>query len=130
MNLVYVVIGLALAQFLFFGISVGRARGLFNVPAPATTGNEMFERYFRVQMNTLELLVVLIPSLPMFAYYISERWAAALGVVYLVGRFVYFVTYIKDPKKREIGFTLSILPAMILLLGGIGGAVMAIVRGG
>lgn len=130
MNLVYVVIGLALAQFLFFGVSVGRARGRFNVPAPATTGNEMFERYFRVQMNTLELLVVLIPSLPMFAYYISERWAAALGVVYLIGRFVYFVTYVKDPKKREMGFTLSFLPAMILLVGGIGGAILAIVRGG
>jgi uncharacterized membrane protein YecN with MAPEG domain len=129
MNLVYIVVGLALAQFLFFGISVGRARGLFNVPAPATTGNEMFERYFRVQMNTLELLVVLIPALPMFAYYISEKWAAALGAVYLVGRVVYFVSYVKDPKKRELGFTLSILPAMILLIGGVGGAIMALFRG-
>ena len=61
MNWVHLVIGLVLLQFFFFCMAVGRARGTYNVAAPATTGNEVFERYFRVQMNTLELLVVLIP---------------------------------------------------------------------
>ena len=51
---------LALLQFVVFGILVGRARGLYNVQAPAVTGNEVFERYFRVQMNTLEQLLSLI----------------------------------------------------------------------
>lgn len=128
MSLVYIVMGLALLQYMYFGIAVGGARGRYGIKAPATAGNEMFERYFRVQMNTLELIVVLIPALPLFAYYISPRWAAGLGGVYLVGRFLYFFGYIKDPAKRSTGFGLSILPIAILLLGGIGGAIAALLR--
>ena len=64
---VEIVLALALLQFIFFGMAVGRARGLYKCPAPATTGNEMFERYFRVQMNTLEQLVVFVPAIVLFA---------------------------------------------------------------
>lgn len=129
MHLVYIVMGLALLQFLGFGIAVGSARGRYGVKAPATTGNEVFERYFRVQMNTLELLVVLVPSLGLFAHYVSPTWAAGLGAVYLVGRLVYFATYIKDPAKRGPGFGLSMVPVALLLIGGLVGAVVALVRG-
>ena len=129
MSLVYIVMGLAMLQYLYFGIAVGGARGRYGIKAPATTGNEVFERYFRVQMNTLELLVVLIPALPLFAWYLSPRWAAALGGVYLIGRFLYFFTYVKDPAKRSAGFGLSILPILVLLLGGIGGAIAVLIRG-
>lgn len=128
MSLVYVVMGLAMLQYLYFGLAVGGARGRYGVKAPATSGNEVFERYFRVQMNTLELIVVLIPALPLFAWYISARWAAVLGGIYLVGRFLYFYTYIKDPAKRSAGFGLSFLPIVVLLLGGIGGAVAALLK--
>ena len=129
MSLVYIVMGLAMLQYLYFGIAVGGARGRYGVKAPATAGHEVFERYFRVQMNTLELLVVLIPSLPLFAWYVSPRWAAGLGAVYLVGRFLYFFAYVKDPAKRSAGFGLSFMPIAILLLGGIGGAIAALVKG-
>jgi glutathione S-transferase len=128
MSLVYIVMGLALLQYLYFGVAVGGARGRYGVKAPATTGNDMFERYFRVQMNTLELLVALVPALALFAYYLSPRWAAGLGGVYLVGRFLYFYEYIKDPAKRSPGFGLSFLPIVVLLLGGIGGAVAALLK--
>jgi len=63
MPLVQLVIGLAMVQFFFFLFAVGKARGTYKVPAPATTGNEVFERYFRVQMNTLELLVMFVPAM-------------------------------------------------------------------
>ena len=129
MNLVHVVIGLALVQFLYFGIAVGSARGRYGVKAPATSGNEVFERYFRVQMNTLELLVILLPALLLFAHYVSPIWAAGLGAVYLVGRILYFLAYVKDPAKRTLGFTLSMLPTLALLVGGLGGAILAVVRG-
>ncbi len=129
MNLVYIVMGLALLQYLYFGFAVGGARGRYGVSAPATTGHEMFDRYFRVHMNTLELLVVLVPALPLFAYYISSRWAAALGAIYIVGRFLYFFSYVKDPKKRGPGYGLSFLPVAILLLGGLGAAIVAQFRG-
>jgi len=129
MNLVHVVIGLVLVQFLYFGIAVGSARGKFGVKAPATGGNEVFERYFRVQMNTLELLVILVPSLLLFAHYVNPVWAAGLGAVYLIGRIIYFVTYVKDPATRSLGFALSMLPTLALLVGGLGGAILAVVRG-
>src|ERR1700679_3233987 len=100
MPLVQIVVGLALAQFLFFCFAVGKARGTYKVAAPATTGNEVFERYFRVQMNTLELLVMFVPGIWMFGFYVSANVAAGLGAIYLIGRGIYFFSYIKDPKKR------------------------------
>jgi glutathione S-transferase len=108
---------LALLQFLYFGIQVGRARGRYGVAAPATTGNEHFERHFRVQMNTLELLVMFLPALWLFGSYVSPIWGAALGAVFIVGRGIYAQTYVSDPKKRSLGFALSMLPTLALLLG-------------
>jgi len=125
MPYVHIVIVLALAQFFYFSMQVGKARGRYKIPAPATTGNEMFERYFRVHMNTLELLVMFIPSVLLFGLYLNPLIAAGLGVIYLVGRFLYLFAYVKDPKKREVGFALSMLPIMILLVGGLVGAARA-----
>jgi uncharacterized MAPEG superfamily protein len=125
MPLVHIVLGLALAQFLFFGFAVGKARGTYKVSAPATTGNEMFERYYRVQMNTLELLIILVPSIVIFAQYAGAYVAAALGVIYLIGRMIYFVSYVKDPKSRSLGYGLSALPVMVLLGGTIIGGIRA-----
>jgi glutathione S-transferase len=127
MPLVHLVVGLALVQFLFFCFAVGKARGTYKVAAPATTGNEMFERYFRVQMNTLELLVIFVPSVLIFGQYFSAYVAVALGVIYLVGRLIYFTSYVKDPKSRSTGYGLSALPVMILLAGSIFGAIRAAV---
>jgi glutathione S-transferase len=125
MPYVHIVIGLALVEFMYFGFAVAQARGRYKVPAPATTGNEMFERYFRVQMNTLEQLVVFIPSILIFGQYLSPYLAAALGAVFVVGRLVYLAGYVKDPKKREAGFILSAVPTTILLVGAIFGAARA-----
>jgi glutathione S-transferase len=127
MPLVHIVVGLALVQFLFFCFAVGRARGTYKVAAPATTGNEMFERYFRVQMNTLELLVIFVPSILIFGQYFGAYVAVALGAIYLVGRLIYFTSYVKDPKSRSMGYGLSALPVMILLAGSIFGAIRAAV---
>jgi glutathione S-transferase len=125
MPLIHLVIGFALVQFLYFLMAVGKARATYKVPAPATTGNEVFERYFRVQMNTLELLVIFVPSILLFGQYISPFIAAALGVVYIIGRFVYFSSYVKEPKRRGLGYGLSALPIMVLLAGAIIGSVRA-----
>src|SRR3984893_14680689 len=127
MPLIHIVVGLALAQFVFFCFAVGKARGTYKVPAPATTGNEMFERYFRVQMNTLELLVVFVPSILLSGQYFGSYLATALGLVYLVGRLIYFTSYVKDPKSRSIGYGLSALPVLVLLVGAIFGAIRAAV---
>lgn len=128
MAYVDIVTALAILQFIVFGFRVGSAREKYGVKAPAITGHPTFERLFRVQMNTLEQLAALIPGLYLFSHYFSPAWAAGLGVVYLVGREVYAATYVKDPAKRSAGFALTFLPIVVLLVGGIVGAILHLVR--
>ena len=127
MEYVAIVTAVALLQYVYFAVAVGGARGKHGVKAPAVSGHEVFERYFRVQQNTLELLVVLVPSLWLFATYVSPLWGAVLGAVYVVGRFVYFASYVRDPAKRGLGFALSMLPVLALAVGALVGAVARLV---
>ena len=129
MAYVDIVTVLAVLQFIVFGFQVGRARGKYGVKAPATTGNEIFERFFRIQQNTLEQLVGFIPGIYLFSRYFSPLWAAALGAIYLVGRQIYAATYALDPGKRSLGYGLSFLPVAVLLIGGLIGAVWHLVHG-
>lgn len=122
MQPVALVILLALAEFVALGILVGRARGKYGVKAPATTGHEVFERWFRVHYNTMELLVVFVPSIWLFGLYVSPKIGAALGAVYLVGRVMYVRSYVRDPAARGGGFGLSMLPTLVLLVGAAIGA--------
>jgi len=122
MELVAVVTVLALLEYIVFAMLVGRARGKYGVKAPAVTGHEIFERYFRVQQNTLELLVPLVPAMWLFGTYVSPTWAAGLGMVYVAGRIFYLRGYVADPAKREAGFGLSVLPLFVLLFGALWGA--------
>jgi uncharacterized membrane protein YecN with MAPEG domain len=126
MAYVDIVTALAVLQFIIFGFKVGGARGKYGIKAPAITGNEIFERHFRVQQNTLEQLIAFLPGIYLFAHYWSPRVAAALGVVYLVGRELYSFTYVKDPANRSVGFGVTFLPMVILVVGGLIGAVRAL----
>ena len=125
MNYVDLVAILAVGQLLFFAVLVGRARGLYGVKAPAVTGHEMFERAYRVQMNTLELMVAFLPALYIAAKYWPQAWVAGAGAVYLVGRFIYWRSYTSAPGSRGVGFGLSMLPVLALLLAALAGCVMA-----
>jgi glutathione S-transferase len=126
MALVNILIGLAVIQYVAFASLVGRARGKYGVKAPATTGHEVFERYYRVQMNTLELLAVLLPGAWLAVQYRAPGFVAAMLAIYLVGRMLYLVSYVANPAKRGLGFMLSMLPALILVLAGILGALWEI----
>jgi len=122
MEFVAFVIALALFEFAVFGMLVGRARGRYKVAAPAIGGHPVFERYFRAHQNTMEQLVAFVPAMWLFGTYVNPTWAGWLGVVFVVGRVVYLVGYVTDPAKREIGFAMSALPVVILLLGALWGA--------
>ncbi len=126
MALVAVVIALALLEFLVFGLLVARARVRCGVQPPATTGHPVFERYFRVQQNTMEQLVVFIPAVWLFGQYVSPLWGAGLGVIFIIGRMLYLTGYVQDPGKRHAGFGLSYLPNVILVLGALAGAVLSL----
>jgi uncharacterized membrane protein YecN with MAPEG domain len=130
MSLVAIVVILALVEFMVFGSLVGRARGKYKVSAPATTGHEVFERHFRVHQNTLEQLVIFIPSIWLFGMYVSTVWGAALGAVFILGRAVYAAGYVNNPSKREVGFFISTIPVLALFIGALIGAILSLIRTG
>ena len=124
MAYVDIVTALAIFQFIVFGFRTGRARETYGVKAPAITGNEIFERHFRVQQNTHGTAPGLPAGIFLFSRYWNPVWAAALGAVYLIGREIYAAAYVKNPASRSVGFALSALPAMVLIAGGLIGAVL------
>ena len=124
MDLVLLVVGIALIEFFVFGILAGKARGTYGVEAPAVTGHPGFERRFRVQQNTLEQLVLFIPSILIFQMYWSSNVAALMGVVFILGRVIYYRGYVADPGKRTLGFAIGSIALFVLLIGAVSGALM------
>ena len=124
MHYVDIVAMLAVLQYLVFSALVGKARGTYGIKAPAITGSEGFERIYRVHMNTLELLVALLPALYVAARYWPAQYVAALGVVYLIGRIIYWRAYVSAPLSRGLGFVLSIFPIFTLVLASLVPAVL------
>ena len=128
MSLVAVVVALALIEFFVFGLLVGRARQTYGVPAPAIAGHPVFDRYMRAHQNTMEQLVVFVPAMWLFATYVSANIGALLGLVFVIGRVLYMRGYVQDPSKRSVGFAVSAIPLLILLLGSVVGASLAWLR--
>lgn len=116
MEYVVAVVMLALLQYTWFAIEVGRARGRFEVPAPATAGNEHFERFFRAHQNTTEQLVVFLPAIFACAYLVNATLAAAMGLLFVVGRLMYFRGYTDPEKSRSPGFGLGLIANTVLIL--------------
>lgn len=108
------------------GFAVGKGRHRYGVQAPATTGHPVFERLYRVQMNTLEWAVMTLPCLWICAAYVSDAIAAALGGVWLVGRVWYALGYARDPARRAGGFVVGALAFGALGLAAGGGVLRAL----
>src|SRR5262245_66090111 len=105
---------LAVALYFFFATRVAVARGTFNVKHPTTTGNLDFERIFRAHVNTLEWMPTFLVPLWLCAVYLSDIGAAVLGLVWIVGRSVYFLCYKRAVDERRAGFLIQ--GAVCLLL--------------
>jgi glutathione S-transferase len=133
MSLVILIIVLAVIEYLVFSFQVGMARGKYGVKAPAITGNPVFERYFRVQQNTLEQLVAFVPAILAFSWSAENiGWpgyyiAAGLGTVWLIGRFIYALSYVKDPASRGLGFGMTFGPTFFMLAGSLVCILMSLV---
>jgi glutathione S-transferase len=123
MEYVALVTLLLVLQYLTFMMLCGAARAKGNVQAPAVTGDETFERAYRVQMNTAEQLFVALPALWLSATYFMPMLAAGLGLVFFLGRMMYRIGYMKDPAKRGPGMMLG----MLANLGLIGTALWGII---
>ncbi|QIB66085.1 MAPEG family protein [Kineobactrum salinum] len=124
MALVALVTVLLLAQYFAFLSLCGAQRARAGVMAPAVTGNEGFERAYRVQMNTLEQLVITLPALWLSAIYFDPPWVAAgLGLLFLMGRQLYRHSYVRDPARRGPGMIIGALANAGLLLTALWGIV-------
>jgi len=123
MELIAIVTGLAVLQAFYFAFQVGQARVKHGVNAPAISGSADFDRAFRIHANTIEQLVIFLPGLWMFGYYVNEQIGAGIGLLFIVGRFVYRSAYLGDPKSRSAGFGIGAFSMVVLVGGGmIGGA--------
>lgn len=115
----------AIALIVYFAliINVGKARAKYNVPVPQISGNPDFERVFRVQQNTVEQLVLFVPSLWLFSLFVSPIWGAVIGAVWVIGRIIYAWGYYQAAEKRIVGFAINSLSTMILILGSLVGII-------
>src|SRR5947208_14999619 len=120
---------LAILFYFFTSIAVSKARVKFGVKVPATSGNPDFERVLRVQMNTLEWMPIFLPSLWLFAIYMSDAVAAVLGLVWIAGRILYMIGYSQAAAKRGRGFGIQASTAIVLWLGALGAIVWRLAHG-
>ena len=67
-------------------------------------------------MNSVEQLVVFFPLLAACAMTGAATIAAGLGAAYLVGRILYAIGYVKDPKSRGAGMMIGFLAQIGLLV--------------
>jgi len=116
MELVAAVISIALLVYMYITFQVGSARTKYGIEAPAISGHPVFERTYRVQLNTIEQLVVFLPALWICAYLGATTVAAVAGVVFLVARPIYAASYVSSPEKRTIGFVLGYLANIVLIV--------------
>jgi glutathione S-transferase len=119
---------LAILSYLFTIMQVSKARVAFGIKVPAISGNPDFERVFRVQMNTLEWMPIFLPSLWLFAIYISDPIAAGLGLVWIAGRILYMTGYSQAASKRGRGFAIQAGAAILLWLGALGAIVWRLIH--
>jgi glutathione S-transferase len=120
---------LAVLFYFFTCARVARARATYGVKLPAISGHPDFERVFRVQMNTLEWLPIFLPSLWLFAIYVGDQAAAALGLLWIAGRIFYMIGYIKATERRSPGFFIQAMACAVLLIGALGTIVWRLMHG-
>lgn len=127
MNQIYTAFVTLLVLLLYFVLvgNAGRARAKYGVAAPAVTGNENFERAYRVQMNTLEQLVFFLPAMWLYAIFLADKGAAVSGLLWLAARIFYAVSYTRDPKTRGLGAILTVVVQFGTFLGALYGVVRA-----
>jgi glutathione S-transferase len=122
---------IAVLLFTYMGIAVGQMRGKHQISAPAMVGHPELERAIRVHYNTLESLPSLFIALWIATLFFHPgsmpvlAWLAPLlGVVWIVGRVIYMRGYMQAPEKRSLGFGISSLAVLVMILLGFIGIIV------
>ncbi len=66
------------------------------------------------------MMPIFLPSLWLFAIYVSDPVAAAIGLVWIVGRILYWNGYSQAAEKRNMGFAVQFMAAAALWAGALG----------
>jgi glutathione S-transferase len=119
---------LALVLLQVLTLVVAQARVRYGIKAPSVTGHERFERAYRVHMNTVEQMAFFLPAMWLCAGLLSDGAAAAGGLIWVIGRALYAMSYLNDPAKRGPGALIAAFAQIALWLGAAGGLVRAAVR--
>jgi glutathione S-transferase len=114
---VAIVTMLAIFAYFWMGAEVSRTRTRVGILPPAMTGDPRLERTIRAHANMLEWMPIFLPSLWLFAIYWRPNAAAILGLVWVVGRILYFLGYVDDSAKRLPGFFIQAAAAAVLAVG-------------
>lgn len=118
----------ALILYFVVTLNVGRARAKHKISPPQMSGNPDFDRVVRVQQNTVEQLILFLPSLWLFSQFISPIWAAGIGAVWIIGRILFAWGYYQAAEKRAAGFGISTLATLALLGGSLTGVIMSLLK--
>jgi glutathione S-transferase len=127
METAVLLIMLALIQYMVFAMFVAKGRDKYGVHAPSCSGDPAWERLYRIQMNTMEQIIIFIPSVLAFSYFVSSKWVLLPGLTYLVGRIIYFRLYVQN-KNRVVGFSMTFVSNIIMVAGSIIGAALSLLK--
>ncbi len=114
----------SLLMYFVVTINVGRARAKYKITPPQMTGDQNFERVVRVQQNTLEQLILFLPSLWLFSLFVNPVWGAGIGATWVLGRILFAWGYYQAAEKRILGFGISYLATITLLIGALVGIIL------
>jgi uncharacterized membrane protein YecN with MAPEG domain len=115
---------LAVVISVWFAIYVARTRRATGIDAPAMSGDPRLERALRIQANTVEQLVIFLPSLWLAALYFQGWVPPLIGLIWCLGRILYFFVY-GNARQRFPGFAPTIFSTLILIALAIIGVVQA-----
>ncbi|WND03324.1 MAPEG family protein [Temperatibacter marinus] len=107
---------LSALMLIWFALKVGGARGKHEIKAPSVSGPDEFNRVYRAHQNTVEMMVVFLPTLWVFSSLVNDLYAGILGIIWILGRVLYFFAYCKEASKRARGFLISFLALMVMII--------------
>jgi glutathione S-transferase len=72
-------------------------------------------------------MALFLPALWLYAAYVSDRGAAVGGLIWVVGRVIYALAYVRDPASRGPGTMVTLLATAGLWLGAAYGVVRTLI---
>ena len=118
-------LGIVLLFFLVT-FNVGRQRQKYKIGPPHTSGHPMLERAYRVQMNTLEWGALMLPLLWICALFLNPVWASIGGAIWIAGRLMYAIAYMKDPETRLPGFFVNLATVAVMFCASMWGVLRSL----